>query len=33
VVIALAACAVLGLYAGPLATLLHAAARTLTEAP
>jgi hydrogenase-4 component F len=33
VVAALAACAILGLYAGPLATLLHSAARTLTAAP
>jgi hydrogenase-4 component F len=33
VVAALAACAVLGLYAGPLSTLLHAAARTLTGPP
>jgi hydrogenase-4 component F len=32
-VAALAACAVLGLSAGPLATLLHSAARTLTRAP
>jgi hydrogenase-4 component F len=30
---ALAACAVLGVYAGPLATLLHSAARTLTGTP
>jgi hydrogenase-4 component F len=30
---ALAACAVLGVYAGPLTILLHAAARTLTGAP
>ena len=29
VVAALAACAVLGVYAGPLTTLLHAAARTV----
>ncbi|TVZ01159.1 hydrogenase [Trebonia kvetii] len=29
VVVALAACAALGVYAGPLATLLHAAARTI----
>jgi hypothetical protein len=28
VVVALAACAVLGVYAGPLTTLLHAAAQT-----
>jgi hydrogenase-4 component F len=33
VVIALAACAVLGLYAGPLAGLLHSAAHTLTRTP
>jgi hydrogenase-4 component F len=33
VVAALAACAVLGLSAGPLATLLHSAARTLTRTP
>jgi hydrogenase-4 component F len=33
VVVALAACAVLGLYAGPLATLLHSAARTATGTP
>jgi hydrogenase-4 component F len=33
VVVALAACAVLGVYAGPLATLLHSAARTLTGTP
>jgi hydrogenase-4 component F len=33
VILALAACAVLGLYAGPLATLLHSAARTLTGTP
>jgi hydrogenase-4 component F len=33
VVAALAACAVLGLYAGPLTVLLHSAARTLTGAP
>jgi hydrogenase-4 component F len=32
-VAALAACAVLGVYAGPLATLLHSAARTLTGTP
>jgi hydrogenase-4 component F len=32
-VAALAACAVIGLYVGPLATLLHSAARTLTGAP
>jgi hydrogenase-4 component F len=33
VVAALAACAVLGLYAGPLVPLLHSAARTLAAAP
>jgi hydrogenase-4 component F len=32
-VAALAACAVLGVYAGPLLTLLHSAARTLTGTP
>jgi hydrogenase-4 component F len=32
-VTALAACAVLGVYAGPLTTLLHSAAHTLTGAP
>jgi hydrogenase-4 component F len=32
-VTALAACAVLGVYAGPLATLLHSAAHTLTGTP
>ena len=33
VIAALAACAVLGIYAGPLAGLLHSAARTLTGTP
>jgi hydrogenase-4 component F len=33
VIAALAACAVLGIYAGPLAGLLHSAARTLTVTP
>lgn len=33
VVVALAACAVLGLYAGPLGSLLQSAARTLTGTP
>jgi hydrogenase-4 component F len=33
VVAALAACAILGVYAGPLTTLLHSAARTLTGPP
>lgn len=33
VIAALAACAILGLYAGPLTTLLHSAALTLTRTP